>query len=133
MRMVVIGCGRIGSVLANHFSEAGHDVVVLDRSQDAFRRLSENFSGERRVGNGLVEEYVHPILEKETDVLFVMTEKDNVNLMIGQWAKQKFGIKRVIAEVHDAILAGLYKEMGLETVCPAELVLRNLLEVFQEE
>ena len=54
MRMVIIGCGRIGSVLANHFSEAGHDVVVLDRDQEAFRRLSEKFPGERRVGNGLV-------------------------------------------------------------------------------
>ena len=132
MRMVVIGCGRIGSVLANHFSEAGHDVVVLDRDQEAFRRLSEKFSGERRVGNGLVEEYVHPTLEKETDILFVMTEKDNVNLMIGQWVKKKFGIKRVIVEVHDAILAGLYKEMALETVCPAELVLRDLLEMVPE-
>ena len=75
---------------------------------------------------------MHPILEKETDILFVMTEKDNVNLMIGQWVKRKFGIKRVIVEVHDAILAGLYKEMGLETVCPAELVLRDLLEMVPE-
>ena len=57
MRVMIIGCGRVGSVLANRLDEEGHQVVVLDRNQQAFRRLSEKFSGERMVGNGLVEEY----------------------------------------------------------------------------
>jgi trk system potassium uptake protein TrkA len=132
MRVVIIGCGRVGSVLANRLDEAGHQVVVLDRNQHAFRRLSEKFSGERRVGNGLVEEYVRPVLQEKTDILFVMTDKDNINLMIAQWVKQKFHVDRVIAEVHDSILAGLYKELGLETVSPTDLMLKELLKMTQE-
>jgi trk system potassium uptake protein TrkA len=132
MRVMIIGCGRVGSVLANQLDEAGHQVVVLDRNQHAFRRLSEKFSGERRVGNGLVEEYVRPALQEKTDILFVMTDKDNVNLMIAQWVKQKFHVDRVIAEVHDSILAGLYKELGLETVSPTDLMLKELLKMTQE-
>jgi trk system potassium uptake protein TrkA len=132
MRVMIIGCGRVGSVLANQLDEAGHQVVVLDRNQHAFRRLSEKFSGERRVGNGLVEEYVRPVLQEKTDILFVMTDKDNVNLMIAQWVKQKFHVDRVIAEVHDSILAGLYKELGLETVSPTDLMLKELLKMTQE-
>jgi trk system potassium uptake protein TrkA len=132
MRVVIIGCGRVGSVLANQLDEAGHRVVVLDRNQHAFRRLSEKFSGERRVGNGLVEEYVRPVLQEKTDILFVMTDKDNINLMIAQWVKQKFQVDRVIAEVHDSILAGLYKELGLETVSPTDLMLKELLKMTQE-
>jgi len=132
MRVVIIGCGRVGSVLANQLDEAGHQVVVLDRNQHAFRRLSEKFSGERRVGNGLVEEYVRPVLQEKTDILFVMTDKDNINLMIAQWVKQKFHVDRVIAEVHDSILAGLYKELGLETVSPTDLMLKELLKMTQE-
>ena len=132
MRVMIIGCGRVGSVLANQLDEAGHQVVVLDRNQQAFRRLSEKFSGERRVGNGLVEEYVRPALQEKTDILFVMTDKDNVNLMIAQWVKQKFHVDRVIAEVHDSILAGLYKELGLETVSPTDLMLKELLKMTQE-
>ncbi len=131
MRVVIIGCGRIGSVLANRLDETGHRVVVLDRNQEAFRRLSEKFSGERRVGNGLVEEYVSPLFQEETDLLFVMTDKDNVNLMIAQWMKKKYGIERVIVEVHDSVLAGIYKELDLETVCPADLVLKDLLARIQ--
>ena len=131
MRVLIIGCGRVGSVLANRLDEEGHQVVILDKNQQAFRRLSEKFSGERRIGNGLVEEYVRPALKKEVDILFVMTDKDNINLMIAQWVKKKFSVKRVITEVHDSILAGLYKELGVETVCPTDLVLKELMETIK--
>jgi trk system potassium uptake protein TrkA len=132
MRVMIIGCGRVGSVLANRLDEAGHRVAVLDRSQQAFRRLSEKFSGERIVGNGLVEEYVRPTLQGKADILFAMTDKDNVNLMIVQRVKRHFQVGRVIAVVHDSILAGLYKELGVETVCPTDLVIKDLLKEIQE-
>jgi trk system potassium uptake protein TrkA len=132
MRVVIIGCGRVGSVLANRLDEAGHQVVVLDRNQHAFRRLSEKFSGERRIGNGLVEEYVRPILQEKTDILFVMTDKDNINLMIAQRVKRNVQVGRVVAEVHDSILAGLYKELGVETVCPTDLIIKELLPMVQD-
>ena len=132
MRMMIIGCGRVGSVLANQLDEAGHEVVVLDRNQQAFRRLSEKFSGERIVGSGLVEEFVRPTLQEKTDLLFVITDKDNINLMIAQRVKQIFQVQRVVAVIHDSILAGLYKEMGVETVCPTDLVVKDLLQVVGE-
>jgi trk system potassium uptake protein TrkA len=132
MRVMIIGCGRVGSVLANQLDEAGHEVVVLDRNQQAFRRLSEKFSGERIMGNGLVEEFVRPTLQEKTDLLFVITDKDNINLMIAQRVKQIFQVQRVVAVVHDSILAGLYKELGVETVCPTDLVIKDLLQTIQE-
>ena len=131
MRVIIVGCGRVGSALANRLDEEGHQVLVLDKNQQAFRRLSEKFSGERMVGNGLVEEYVRIVLQEKTDILFVMTDKDNINLMISQWVKNKFKVNRVITEVHDSILAGLYKELGLETVCPTDLVLKELMETIK--
>jgi trk system potassium uptake protein TrkA len=132
MRAMIIGCGRVGSALANRLDEAGHQVVVLDRHQQAFRRLSGKFSGERIVGNGLVEEFVRPTLQEKTDLLFVMTDKDNINLMIAQRVKRHFQVKSVIAVVHDSILAGLYKELGVETVCSTDLVIKDLLQVIKE-
>ena len=131
MRVMIIGCGRVGSALANRLDEVGHQVIVLDRNQQAFRRLSEKFSGERIVGNGLVEEFVRPTLQEKTDILFAMTDKDNVNLMIAQRVKQIFRLQTVIAVVHDSILSGLYKELGVETVCPTDLVIKDLLQTIQ--
>ncbi len=132
MKVMIIGCGRVGSVLANRLDEVGHQVAVIDRNQQAFRRLSEKFSGRRIVGNGLVEEYLRPTLNEKTDLVFSMTDKDNVNLMIAQRVKRHFQIGRVIAVVHDSILSGLYKEMGLETICRTDLVIKELLQVIQE-
>ena len=132
MRVMIIGCGRVGAVLANRLDEGGHEVVVLDRNQQSFRRLSEKFSGERIVGNGLVEEFVRPTLEKKTDMLFAMTDKDNINLMIAQRVKLNFRPGKVIAVVHDSILAGIYKELGVQTVCPTDLVIKDLLQTIQE-
>jgi len=96
MKVMIIGCGRVGSVLANRLDEVGHQVVVLDRNQQAFRRLSEKFSGKRIVGNGLVEDYVRPTLQEEANILFAMTDKDNVNLMIAQRVKRNFQLERVV-------------------------------------
>ena len=132
MRVMIIGCGRVGAVLANRLDEGGHEVVVLDRNQQAFRRLSEKFSGERIVGNGLVEEFIRPTLEKKTDMLFAMTDKDNINLMIAQRVKLNLQPGKVIAVVHDSILAGIYKELGVQTVCPTDLVLKDLLQTIQQ-
>jgi trk system potassium uptake protein TrkA len=128
---MIIGCGRVGSVLANRLDQEGHQVVVLDRNQQAFRRLSEKFLGERIVGNGLVEEFVRPTFEKKIDILFVITDKDNINLMIAQRVKLTFQQGRVIAVVHDSILAGLYKELGVETVCPTDLVIKDIVQAIQ--
>ena len=132
MKVMIVGCGRVGSVLANRLDEAKHHVVVLDRNQQAFRRLSETFSGERIVGNGLIEDYVRPTLQEKTDMLFAMTDKDNINLMIVQKVKRHFQVGRVVAVVHDSILAGLYKELDVETVCPTDLVLKELVPMAQE-
>ena len=129
MKVMIIGCGRVGAVLANRLDEAGHHVVVLDRNQQSFRRLSEKFSGERIVGNGLVEEFLRPTLEKKTDILFAITDKDNINLMITQRVKLNFQLGRVIAVIHDSILAGLYKELAVETVCPTDLVIEDILKI----
>jgi trk system potassium uptake protein TrkA len=84
------------------------------------------------VGSGLVEEFVRPTLQEKTDLLFVITDKDNINLMIAQRVKQIFQVQRVVAVVHDSILAGLYKELGVETVCPTDLVIKDLLQTIQE-
>ncbi len=132
MRVMIVGCGRVGSLLANRLDEEGHHVVILDKDQQAFRRLTAKFSGDRRIGNALIEEYMRPALEEKTDFFFVTTDKDNINLMIAQWVKRKFQPGRVIAVVHDSVLAGLYKELGVETICPTDLVLKDLLQMTRE-
>ncbi|MCL6630432.1 MAG: NAD-binding protein, partial [Armatimonadetes bacterium] len=56
MNIIILGCGRIGSTLATAMSRDGHDVTVIDRNSDAFRRLGPEFRGRTVIGNGIDED-----------------------------------------------------------------------------
>ena len=72
-----------------------------------------------------------PLFRRKPTFFVVTTDKDNINLMVGQWVKQKYQVKRVVTVVHDPVLAGLYRELGLETVCPTDLVINDVLQMIQ--
>lgn len=131
MRVVILGCGRLGSRLAEQLAEAGHRIVILDWDQDAFKKMSPNFKGECLTGSGFLEENMQRAFEEKTDAFVAVTDKDNVNIMLAQWAKNKFKVPRVIARIYDPIVAGAYRELGLETVCPTGMALEAILSMFK--
>ena len=126
MRAVILGCGKLGSRLAEKLSEAGHQVVVMDRDQEAIKKLGPRFKGETLAGRAYIEENIQRIFEEKADVFIAVTDKDNVNIMFAQWIKNKFKVPRVIARIYDPILAGSYRELGLETVCPTNMALEAI-------
>jgi len=126
MRVVILGCGRLGSRLAEKLSEIGHKIVIMDRNQEALNNLSPQFKGESLAGSAYIEENIQRVFEEKTDVFIAVTDKDNVNIMLAQWIKNKFKVPRVITRVYDPILAGAYRELGLETVCPTNMALEAI-------
>jgi trk system potassium uptake protein TrkA len=130
MRVVILGCGKLGSRLALKLQDAGHRVIVLDRDPDALKQLGPNFHGERFAGTGLAEENITRALARGADVFVAATDKDNVNLMITQWVKIKHKVTRVIARVYDPILAKSFHSLGIETICPTDSALAEMLSLF---
>jgi trk system potassium uptake protein TrkA len=126
MRIVILGCGKLGSRVAQKLSEAGHQVVVMDRDQEALKKLGPQFKGETLAGSAYIEENISRLFEKKADFFIAVTDKDNVNIMLAQWIKNKFKVPRVIARIYDPILAGSYRELGLETVCPTNMALEAI-------
>lgn len=126
MRIVILGCGKLGSRLAERLSEIGHKIVVMDRDQEALNNLSPQFKGESLAGSAYIEENIQRVFEEKTDVFIAVTDKDNVNIMLAQWIRNKFKVPRVITRVYDPILAGAYRELGLETVCPTNMALEAI-------
>jgi trk system potassium uptake protein len=53
MKVVILGCGRVGSTLALMLDAEGHQVSVIDKDPDAFRRLGEHFRGQTVTGLGI--------------------------------------------------------------------------------
>ncbi len=118
MKVVIMGCGRVGAALATMLEEEGHEIVVLDLTADAFRRLPPDFKGKRHVGNGIDQDVLERIGVREADAFFAATQGDNRNLMATQMAKHLFGVKRTLCRIYDPIREEIYRELGLETISP---------------
>ena len=118
MKVVILGCGRVGSTLAMMMDRAGHKVSVVDTSSDAFQRLPPEFSGETFVGNGVDEDVLVRAGIREADAFAAVTNGDNRNIMASQIAKEIFQVKKVVCRIYDPIREQTYHELGLETISP---------------
>src|SRR6266542_2839304 len=103
MNVIVMGCGRLGSRIANILDQEGHKVTVLDTTEAAFRRLPESFRGERSVGNGMDSTTLERAGVREADALLALTQGDNRNYFASQLAKQVYGVRRVLCRVYDPV------------------------------
>ncbi|GAB4277857.1 MAG: TrkA family potassium uptake protein [Coriobacteriia bacterium] len=128
MRVIVVGCGRVGSQLATLLSVEGHDVVVIDRDPQAFRRLGTAFNGVTMTGLGFDEEVLEQAGARDADVLAAVTDLDNTNLMTAEVARKLFGIKHVVARLYNPDRERTYQRLGLDHVCGTTIVAQVLLE-----
>ena len=119
--IIVIGCGRVGSRLANRLSREGSSVVVIDVNPDSFNSLSSDFSGFRLEGDATQVSVLKEAKLGSADVLIAATDDDNINLMVAQIAKKVFGVHKVLARVFDPRRGSVYAQLGIETVCPTSL------------
>ena len=117
MKIVIVGCGRVGSVLADAFDTGGHDVVILDLSTRAFDRLPPEFKGQAVRGDGTDEDVLRRVGATDADVFLALTEGDNRNVMAAQIAAENLGVGRAVAKINDPVRAAAYAELGIATVC----------------
>lgn len=125
--IVIVGCGRLGSDLANRLSRIGHAVVVIDSDEDTFNDLSADFSGFRVVGDATELAVLKAAKLKNADVFFATTHGDNVNLMVAQVARKLFNVPHVLARVFDPRREQVYNQLGIETICPTSVAAEMFL------
>ena len=118
MKVIILGCGRVGATLASMMDSEGHQVSVIDSSSDSFRRLDSTFNGETILGNGVDEDVLIKAGIREADAFAAVTNGDNRNIMASQLARETFGVKKVVCRIYDPMRQSTYHELGLETICP---------------
>ena len=118
MKLVIVGCGRVGAMAALALSEAGHQVTVIDNNRRAFDRLGNDFTGEMVLGNGIDEDVLRQAGIESADGFASLTNGDNRNIMAAQIAREIFKVPRVITRIYDPIREDVYRELGLNTVSP---------------
>jgi trk system potassium uptake protein TrkA len=133
MKIVIMGCGRVGSTLATMLDADGHEVTVLDVRPDAFKRLPPEFKGRRHVGNGIDQDVLARIGLANADAFVATTQGDNRNVMATQMAKHLFGVRRTLCRIYDPIREEIYRELGLETISPTLVGARMFKEILDRE
>ncbi len=126
--VVIVGCGRFGSFLANTYSKAGSSVVVIDPDPKSFSSLSSDFSGFTLEGSASEFDILNQAKTKKADLFVAATEKDSMNLYIAQIAKIHFGVRDVIARISDPELTNMYEDTGIDVICPALVSMQYLFK-----
>ncbi|MBN1368345.1 MAG: TrkA family potassium uptake protein [Dehalococcoidales bacterium] len=121
MKIVIMGCGRVGAQLAAILDADGHTVTVLDNDAYSFRRLPTTFGGSALLGNGIDETALKRAGIEEADAFFALTQGDNRNIMASQIAKNIFNVKRVICRIYDPLRHDIFAELGLESISPTRV------------
>jgi trk system potassium uptake protein TrkA len=114
--VVIMGCGRVGSSLAASLDRLGHEVAVIDKEPQAFRRLSAEFSGRQVVGQGFHREVLVEAGVERAQAFAAVSSGDNSNIISARVARETFGISRVVARIYDAKRAAVYERLGIPTV-----------------
>lgn len=119
MKIVILGCGRVGAALAQLMAGEGHDVTIIDQDSAAFNRLGGDFPREKMVlGNGADEDVLKRAGIKRADAFIAVTNGDNRNILAAQVARHIFGVPKVMCRIYDPIRQETYNAMGLESICP---------------
>jgi trk system potassium uptake protein TrkA len=121
MKIIIMGCGRVGARLASLLDEDGHEVTVLDIDTYSFRRLPPSFGGTALFGNGIDQEALKKAGIEDADVFVAMTQGDNRNVMSCQIAKHVFNVPRVVCRIYDPLREEMYSALGLETLSPTKV------------
>ena len=124
--VIVIGCGRVGSQLANMLSDNGSNVCVIDRTADAFANLGRNFNGSTIQGVGFDEDVLVRAGVEECDVLAAVTQFDNANLMCAEVASRLYDVPHVIARLYNPDHERAYMQLGIDYVCGTSLVAEDV-------
>lgn len=120
--VIVVGCGRVGSQLANMLSDNGDNVCVIDRNADAFANLGRNFNGSTIQGIGTDGDTLEKAGVEECDVLAAVTQFDNTNLMVARVGGLLYDVPHVIARLYNPDHERAYMQLGIDYVCGTSLV-----------
>ena len=133
MRVVIVGCGRVGASLANSLDREGHSVAIVDRHSDSFQRfLSPGFRGSVVLGNGLDEDVLRSAYIDQADVFAAVTNSDNTNIMASQIAQVVFKVPKVVCRIYDPNRNDAYRTLGLQTVAPILISASRIQEILNE-
>jgi trk system potassium uptake protein TrkA len=116
MRIIVLGCGRVGERVARLMADEGHDVAVIDYDANALERLGLHFKGRKIKGVGFDRNVLLEAGIEQADAFAATSSSDNANIVAARIARNVFKVPRVVARLYDPGRAEIYRRLGLVTI-----------------
>jgi trk system potassium uptake protein len=133
VRVIIVGCGRVGSELTIQLGKAGHDVTIVDKRPSAFDRLPPGFEARTIVGLGFDRELLVEAGVKEADAFISVTNGDNSNIVSARVAREYFHVPKVIARIYDPRRAEIYERLNIPTVATTTWGVKQILLMLSHE
>lgn len=131
--IIIIGCGRFGSTVAKNLSQKNKNVIIADLDQSNFRKLSINYGGLTKEGDGTDIDLLEAIGIQEADVLIASTDQDDINVMIAQIAKEIYHVEDVVARLYDNTKEITCEKLGIHIICPTDLAIEAFDQIVYGE
>lgn len=117
MNFIVVGCGRVGAELSYRLFKNGHQVVVVDSSQESFNRLHPDFRGRTVEGEALSADTFNRAGVDKTDGVAVVTNSDTMNAVVGHAIRTHYPqVKQIIVRNYDPAMREMLEAFGLQIV-----------------
>lgn len=129
MKIIIIGCGRVGSGLAKQLSLQGVDVAVIDNDPETFNALGKSFKGKTFIGMGFDQKVLTAAGIEKADALAAVTTSDEINLVAARMAKTVYKVPSVAARVYEPQKAKIYRRLGIQTISPVTLGIERLASI----
>lgn len=116
MKVIVVGCGRIGAELAYSLYLKGHQISVVDENESSFNNLPADFEGRLHEGDALNQDILIRAGIEKCDALAAVTNYDPLNAVVSHIAKDHFHVKNVVARNYDPHLRTVFETFDIQMV-----------------
>ena len=132
MRVIVVGCGRVGSALAYQLYKKGHLVTVIDQKASAFDNLPVDFRGRTIEGDVLARDVLRRAEIEDADALAAVTSSDSLNALIAHIARTEYLVSKVVSRNYDPRQLPLQKAFDITVIASARWGVQRIEESLSE-
>lgn len=131
MRMLVMGCGRVGAMIVRELVAQGHEVTVMDSTEENLRRIPPSSGAAVLLGDGTRNDDLRWAGIEEVDAFLAVAQGDARNAFAAQKAVHEFHVPRVVCLVNDPVRQEMYRDLGLNAVSPAKLISNMIIDALE--
>lgn len=124
LKIIIVGCGKVGANLVDQLSKEGHDITVIDKKAEKIQDITNTYDVMGLVGNGASYSTQMEAGIEETDLIIAVTDSDELNLLCCTVAKRVgkcAAIARVRTPDYSEETGYLREQLGLALIINPEL------------